>query len=336
MSVKKAGLILLSAFTLMTGTVSAKAVRADDTVGPPAPVYDKPYVGNMETITAKYEDTLVQLARDNNLGFVELRAANPSVDPWLPGEGTKIILPKRHIFPDAPHEGLVINLPEMRIFAFTEKSKPPHTYPIGVGRVGLRTPSGETTIVRKKTGPNWYPTDRMKEDNPDLPDFIPAGPDNPLGSHALYLGWPEYALHGTNRPFGIGRRVSSGCIRLYPEGIIDLYERVDPGTKVTIVDQPVKAAWIGDTLYMEAHPRLDQADQIEQNGGIPDYKVGQAELDVITGKAGKYVFLLDWPVIRKAIRERAGMPVAIATKPKILPAYPPETNGDKAEEQQLH
>ena len=152
--------------------------------------YDLPYVGEQVIYRAAYEDTFVHLARDYNLGFVEMRAANPTVDPWLPGKGTEIILPTRHILPEAPRKGVVINLPEMRLYAFVNGDNAPTTFPIGVGREGLNTPEGTTTVVRKKEGPTWTPTPRMRREDPTLDPYYPPGPDNPLGTHALYLGWP--------------------------------------------------------------------------------------------------------------------------------------------------
>lgn len=272
------------------------------------------YIGETRTYIAKYEDTLVQIARDNILGFVELRAANAFVDPWLPGEGTEITIPSMHLLPDAPREGIIINLPEMRLYAFVEKGKPPLTFPIGIGREGLHTPVGTTSIVRKKEDPSWVPTHRMKEEDPELPKTIPPGPENPLGTHALYLGWPEYAIHGTNRPFGIGRRVSSGCIRLYPKNIIELFDAVDVGMPVRVIDQTVKVAWIGDELYLEAHLMTEQTDRMEKSGGRPDYKLSNSEIRLIVDKAGEDTDLLDWPVIREVIKARSGYPVVIARR----------------------
>ena len=210
--------------------------------------YDKPYMGEEKIYVATQEDTLVHIARAQEMGFVEMRAANPNVDPWIPGNGTEVILPKRHILPDAPHEGIVINLPEMRLYAFVNGDQEPSTFPIGIGREGLETPLGTTTVVRKAEGPSWRPTARMRREDPSLPAVVEAGPENPLGTHALYLGWPTYALHGTNKPYGIGRRISSGCIRLYPENITQLFEMIPVGTKVTVVNQPIKLAWIDDIL----------------------------------------------------------------------------------------
>ncbi|MFP4313041.1 MAG: L,D-transpeptidase family protein [Alphaproteobacteria bacterium] len=277
--------------------------------------YDKPYVGEQKIYIADEDDTLVHIARDHMLGFVEMRAANPFVDPWLPGNGTELILPARHILPDAPREGIVINLPEMRLYAFVNGDEEPATFPLGIGREGLETPTGITTVVRKKEGPTWRPTARMRREDPKLPESVPPGPENPLGTHALYLGWPTYALHGTNKPYGIGRRISSGCIRLYPENITQLFEMVPTGTKVTVVDQPVKLAWIEDVLYMEAHPDLEQAIQMEETGQVYSAKLRNEDMDLIIKAAGEHKDRLHWATIRNEIRNRTGMPVMIARKP---------------------
>lgn len=277
--------------------------------------YDLPYMGEQKSYIVQKDDTLVHIARDKKLGFVELRAANPHVDPWLPEEGATLILPSLHIFPDAPHEGIVINLPEMRLYAFLHGDKAPSTFPLGIGRDGLETPMGLTKVVRKKDGPTWYPTARMRREDPSLPRVFPAGADNPLGTHALYLGWPTYAIHGTNKPYGIGRRVSSGCIRLYPEGIKELFAIVPVGTPVRVVNQPIKLAWIDDTLYLEAHPDMEQAIQMEEAGYVYTAAMNDDALQKIMAEAGEYRGLLNWALIRDAVRQRRGYPIAIATRP---------------------
>lgn len=279
--------------------------------------FDGAYVGDQIEYRAAYEDTFVHLARDYKLGFVELRAANPNVDPWLPGEGTELILPTRHILPDAPREGVVINLPEMRLYAYVNGDAAPTTFPLGVGREGLETPVGETKIVRKKEGPTWTPTARMREEDPLLKQSYGPGPDNPLGTHALYLGWPTYAIHGTNRPFGIGRRISSGCIRMYPEDITRFYDMIPVGTKVTVVDQAVKAAWIEDKLYIEAHPSLEQSLEMEETAHISSPKISDADMEHIIKVAGEYSDRIRWAAVRTAIRERAGYPVDVARRPDL-------------------
>lgn len=283
-------------------------------VKPQVKPYIKPYVGDMFTHEAVFEDTLIDLARLNNLGFVEIRAANPFLDPWIPGAKAKIVVPSRHLLPDTAKKGIVINLPEMRLYFFPKDGSKPITHPIGVGRIGLETPLGKTQVMRKKVGPTWYPTQRMRDEDPTLPEFIKPGSSNPLGTHALYLGWPAYAVHGTNKPFGIGRRVSSGCIRLFPEDIVTLFDKVEEGTDVEVVNQPVKAAWIEDILYVEAHPNLDQSNMIEENGGFPTYEFSKEEMDIILKVAGEDQEVINWEQLREVIRRRQGFPVAVGIR----------------------
>ncbi len=270
----------------------------------------KPYVGDMQTYVTKYEDTLPQVARKFDIGFNELRSANPYVDPWMPGKDVKLTIPSRHILPEAVRQGIVINLPEMRLYVYN-KGTLLQSHPIGVGREGLSTPVGRTTIVRKVVGPIWRPTDRMRQEHPELPAEVGPGPENPMGTHAMYLGWPQYAIHGTDKPYAIGRRASSGCIRMYPEDIIQVYPAVDTGSSVTVVNQPVKVSWIGDKLYLEAHPPLDQAMMIEENGGRPYYDLTDDDMAQIMRVAGDRADLIDWAKVRSVIRNREGYPVAV-------------------------
>lgn len=279
--------------------------------------FEGAYVGDLVDYKTKYEDTLVKLARDYDVGFVELRAANPDVDPWLPGANVRMVIPTRHLVPDAPRRGVVINLPEMRLYFYDDKGSPPATYPIGIGREGLKTPVGRTTVRGKNEYPTWRPTARMRAEDPTLPVSVPPGPDNPLGTHVLYLNWPEYGIHGTNKPYGIGRRSSSGCIRMYPEDILKLFPVVDEGEMVTVVDQSVKAAWIDDKLYIEAHPTMDQAGKIENQGGFPAYDMSENDMKQIIKAAGDHATALNWIEIRKVIRERRGYPIAVATRPSV-------------------
>jgi L,D-transpeptidase ErfK/SrfK len=273
--------------------------------------YDKDYFGEVEVYKAVFEDTLIHLARRNELGFVELRAANPTLDPWIPGAGARIILPKQHILPEAPREGIVINLAEMRVYYFKNPGEPPQTYPISIGREGLQTPIGSTKIVRKKEGPTWRPTERMRKEDPELPEVVPPGPDNPLGTHALYLGWPQYMMHGTNKPYGIGRRVSSGCIRMYPEHIVKLFPQVPVGTPVTVVDQPVKVGWIDDKMYIEVSPTQDQSIKIEEDGLLKSYEITTEDMKLITKRAGVHAEKIDWAKVREAVQEHRGYPVPV-------------------------
>lgn len=281
-------------------------------VSPAQAAYEKNYIGEMDTYTAVYEDTLVHLARKHGLGFVELRAANPMLDPWIPGADAKVILPKKNLLPDVPREGIVINLAEMRVYAYLNGDNAPYTYPIGIGREGLDTPMGKTKVTRKKDGPVWHPTKRMRDEDPELPAAVPPGPDNPLGTHAVYLGWPTYLIHGTTRPYGIGRRVSSGCMRMYPEDIIKFFDQVPVGTAVNVIHQPLKLAWIDNELYLEAHPNMEQAIRMEETGTTSNFKITDEEMAYIRNIAGEHQDLLNWPRIRDTVRDRAGYPVRIA------------------------
>lgn len=287
------------------------------------------HIGKNVSYETKYEDTLVQIARDFNLGFVELRAANPFVDPWMPGAGVDMTLPAMFLLPPGPRRGLVINLPEMRMYAYLKAGQAPESYPLGIGREGLLTPSGATTIVRKAEGPIWRPTPRMRSEDPKLPAEVHPGPDNPMGTHAMYLGWPQYAIHGTNKPYGIGRRSSSGCLRMYPEDIVKLYGKAPVGMTVTVVNEPVKAAWVGNKFYVEAHPTMEQADRMEQDGGLPAYELSPAEMTAIMNAAGPDADHLNWVTLRQVIRERNGMPVVVATRPAAEASVADEDVGEE-------
>lgn len=274
-------------------------------------------VGELKEYTATKDDTLVKIARDFNLGFVELRAANPSVDPWLPGEGTKLTIPSWDLIPNGPREGVLINLPEMRVYVFLKDKDRPYTFPIAIGREGLETPYGTTTIVRKQKDPVWRPTPRMRAEDPTLPAQVGPGPENPMGTHALYLGWPSFAMHGTNKPYAIGRRASSGCIRMYPEDIIKMFDMLPVGTKITTVNEPIKLAWIDNVLYLQAHPDIDQAIQMEETGQVTYAKLKDHDLQLVMKAAGEFKDRLQWAAIRNAIRERTGVPVMIARAPRV-------------------
>jgi L,D-transpeptidase ErfK/SrfK len=207
-------------------------------------------VGLVQVTTASAQDTLPGIARRFNLGYEEIVRANPGVDPWLPGEGRRIVLPTQFVLPSAVREGVVINVPAMRLFYFPPRAKdaPPGqkavviTHPIGIGKVGWATPEGATKIVRRTKDPTWtvpasVRREHLKNGDP-LPATVPPGPDNPLGAHSFTLAWPSYLIHGTNKPYGVGMRSSHGCIRLYPEDIGRLFDTIPVGAKVTVVNQP--------------------------------------------------------------------------------------------------
>lgn len=222
-------------------------------------------VGSLQVITANQDDTLSDIARRFNLGYEEIVNANPEVDPWLPKAGTKIVIPTQFVLPDAPRQGIVINLAAMRLFYFpkTKTGQPQKviTHPLGIGRVEWKTPEGVTRVASKKENPSWIPTPSIRKEhakNGDpLPAIVPPGPDNPMGTHVLKLDWPSYAIHGTDKPPSIGLRGSHGCLRMYPEDIVCIYNDVPVGTPVRVVNQPQLLGWRDRTLYLQAYPVLE-------------------------------------------------------------------------------
>ena len=224
-------------------------------------------VGSVSTVSARYEDTLVDIARRHGLGYYDVVHANPDVDVWVPGEGAEIVLPNRFVLPPGPRRGLVLNLAEYRMYYFPEPrdGEPAYvyTFPMSIGRMDWETPIGRTKIVAMAKNPAWYPPQSVRDehaaDGDPLPPIVPPGPDNPLGTRALRLGLPGYLIHGTNRPAGVGMRVSHGCVRMFPEDIEFLFEQIRVNTPVRIIDEPVKIGWEGDMLVAEIHPPLESA-----------------------------------------------------------------------------
>ncbi len=222
-------------------------------------------IGEPQIVFTRDTDTFSDLAREYGLGYDELVAANPGIDPWLPGEGVAVLLPTQYVLPDVPRRGVVLNIASKRLFYF-----PPieagdlievMTYPIGIGRVGWETPLGETTLIAKAKDPSWYVPASVRQEraaagNP-LPSVVPAGPDNPLGKFVLKLDMPGYLIHGTNQPYGVGMRVSHGCVRLYPENIEKLYSLMEIGEPVMIINRPYLAGWRNGELYFESHTPLE-------------------------------------------------------------------------------
>jgi len=254
-------LFLLLKLTLMSLPSQA---QAKNWVLPPS---DMDIFGKIQITTANREETLLDIARHHEIGQDEMLLANPNINRWLPEQGAKVVIPSRYILPQAPRTGLVINLPEMRLYYFPRaiKGEKPSviTYPISIGRMDWKTPIGRTSIIRKQKDPTWTPPKSLRDealvnDGKILPNIVPAGSDNPLGRYALYLGIPGYLIHSTNKPFGVGMRVTHGCIRMYPENIETLFAIIPVGTPVNIVNQPIKLGWFGKNLYIELSPPLEE------------------------------------------------------------------------------
>jgi len=282
---------------------------------------DDNLVGALRTVTVKGKDTLLDIARRNGLGYTEIVSANPTLDPWVPGEGGRVLLPTRFILPPGERSGLVINLAQMRLFYFPTPGKGEKpvviTHPIGIGVEYGSTPLGETKIVRKAANPTWYPPKGVRERRAAagviLPPSVPPGPDNPLGTHALYLGFAEYLVHGTNRPWGIGMRVSSGCIRMYPEGIAALFPRVPVGTPVRIVDQPWAVGIEKGVPYVQvfARPRMEAG--VEWPESLLEHT---PLVRALAGRAPRGA--IDWDRVMKATEERLGVPLPVAPRSPSL------------------
>lgn len=222
-------------------------------------------IGEPQIVFPNDTDTLSDFARAYGLGYDELLEANPGVNPWLPGKNTPILLPTQYLLPNVAHEGIVLNIASKRLFYFPKMSHGQDqivfTYPIGIGRVGWETPLGTSTVIAKAKDPSWWVPASVRREhvalgNP-LPSVVPPGPDNPLGHRVLKLGMPGYLIHGTNQPYGVGMRVSHGCVRLYPENIEFLYELVDIGEPVMIVNEPYLLAEQGGDWYFESHAPLE-------------------------------------------------------------------------------
>ena len=222
-------------------------------------------IGEPQVVFTRGEDTLSDLARAYGLGYDELLAANPGVDPWLPGENTAVLLPTQFVLPDVPREGVVLNIASRRLFYFPRVAEGQatvvKTYPIGIGRVGWETPLGITKVTSKAKDPAWYVPLSVRQEhaasgNP-LPSIVPPGPDNPLGHRVLTPEMPGYLSHGTNQPYGVGMRVSHGCVRLYPENIEYLYELVEIGETVAIINEPYLLGQLNGDWYFEGHAPLE-------------------------------------------------------------------------------
>ena len=271
-------------------------------------------VGNLADYVTQPGDNLADVARHFDVGYTEIIAANPGVDPWSPGVGRKLAIPSLYILPDAPRQGIVIDLGSRRLYYFPPKGGMVQTYPIGIGAIGFTTPLSTTRVVRKEPNPTWVPPPSIHAENPDLPAVVGPGPDNPLGDYALRLGWTNYLIHGTNKPDGVGRNVSHGCIHLYPEDIEKLFNAVPAGTPVRAIEQQSAAAWIGIGLYVQVHPSKDQADEIDTEQPMTPTPLSGLR-EQVNAVAGDFAQTVDWSAVDEAGMQRSGLPVQVGTRP---------------------
>lgn len=281
----------------------------------PWPAPGETLLGGIGQVTAAEPDTLVGIARRHGLGYEELILANPAVDRWLPGAGTAVVLPTRYILPAGPREGIVVNIPERRLYYYAPAGKKSpariHTFAVGVGRDDWKTPEVATRISTKLTDPAWYPPRSIRKEHAargtPLPAVVPPGPSNPLGRHVLKLAIEGgYFIHGTSQMYGIGMPVTHGCVRLYPEHVEDLFRRVPVGTPVRIVKQPYKTAWHRGVLYVEAHPDVAEDDP-------PDFAGLEAALR--QALRGRPRYPVDWPAVQGIALHPRGIPLPV---PRVL------------------
>ena len=269
-------------------------------------------IGSTKIIYADERDTLLDIARNHGFGYQDMKLANVNVDTWLPDDGQEVVLPSQFILPVASMDGIVLNVPEMRLYYYPPKEKGKlqevFTYPLGVGREGWSTPYIKTIIVEKKVNPNWYPPKSILKEHEEagdpLPKIVKPGPENPLGNYAMRLGRRDYLIHGTNKPNGIGMRISHGCIRLYPEDIKELFSKVSLKTPVNIINQPYKIGVKNDVIYLEAHPFLDEDKEKYENNLT-------SVIALIIKISNNRKYQIDMRTAYEAIKNPTGLPIAV-------------------------
>lgn len=277
-------------------------------------------VGEVYRIKVAEGETLLDIAAEHGVGYEELRHANPDVSIWAPDAGAEVTIPARYVLPPERREGIVINMSELRLYYYppTAKGETPtvETYPIGIGRDGYDTPLGVTKTTMKLKNPAWYPPDSIRQEaakkGKSLPSVVPAGPENPLGDRAILLDLPGYLIHGTNRPDGVGMRVSHGCIRMRPETIRSLFTRVGVGERVNIIDMPVKIGRDGERLYIQSFP-LDG-----QEIGMHDL------LDALQNTPEAKGMPLDYTRLNETLNASGWQPIALAPLPEAVIEIKPE------------
>jgi L,D-transpeptidase ErfK/SrfK len=289
--------------------------------GRPAPVErhvlpgpESDLVGTVRSVKVRDEQTLLDIAREQGIGQEEILNANPGVDRWLPAVGSEVLVPGQRLVPEGARRGIVINLPEYRLYYFPQparKSGPREvmTFPISVGRMDWKTPLGLTHVAAKQKNPSWAPPASIRAehafDGEELPRIVPPGPDNPLGAYALRLGVAGYLIHGTDKEFGVGMRVTHGCMRLLPEHIEALFRLVPVGTPVRLMNQPIKLGWGPDGLYLEAHPPLEEDEQ------AIEIRIADALAQARQKLAARPDLALDELAVSTAVIEKSGLPVPI-------------------------
>jgi L,D-transpeptidase ErfK/SrfK len=286
--------------------ITAVPVRVPDRAELP------PLVGHMQTYRIVAKDTLLDVARNAGLGFQEVKDANREVDEWIPPPGLDVVVPTRWILPRARPQGIIINIPEMRMYMFPPKPKPGEeivlrTWAVAIGDTDTPSPVGPFTISSKDKNPTWYVPDSIyKRMDPPRRRVVPPGPDNPMGEYRIRMSKGDYSIHGTDTPWAIGRETTHGCIRLYPEDIGELYSLVKPSMRGEMVYEPVKVGETDGHIYVEAH------DDVYHH-----FRSLEGEAQRVVRAAG-VADRVDPVLVREAVRERRGVPVDVTRGSGLL------------------
>lgn len=293
-------------FTLLTSMHSARATEYL------LPAENSRLIGENTTYTVPADGrSLEAVAAHYKIGLLGMLEANPGTDPWLPKAGSQLTIPTQMLLPDTKREGIVVNIAELRLYYYPKDENKVIVYPIGIGQLGANTPPMITNVSQKIPNPTWTPTPNIRKryaaEGKTLPVTVPAGPDNPMGLYAMRLAYGQghYLIHGTNADFGIGMRVSSGCIRLRPDDIEALFNSVPKGTRVQIINQPLKYAVEPDgKRYLEVHQPLSHSEKDDP----------QTMPITLTANGKKFVKsdLSDAEMIKQVIGRRSGMPVIVS------------------------
>lgn len=302
-------------------TAALNGKKADNPQAKPTAARDGDMLGDLTYFTTTADTVLLALAKEYDVGILEVSAVNQGVDAWVPGPDKLILLPTAHLLPQVARTpgSIVVNKSELRLYYFP-KDGPIETHAIGIGRESHGTPDGSTTITRKKKDPTWTLTADERKAHPELPAVMPPGPDNPMGDRAMYLGWPAYAIHSTNQEYGVGRLASRGCIRLYTAVAHHLFDVLPIGTKVTTVEQPIKAGWRQGGLFIEVHPTYEQLNQLEDTYTFKaDQTAPMADArKLLEAKASDVIDEIDWDRVQAELVQRRGIPVQVWGPPVAI------------------
>ncbi len=306
---KEGGVVLVMGKALMSVWLLSMVTSSVFAASFPLPIEGSRLAGKVQRHIVQDGETFALIAKQYDVGFLSLMAANKGFDPFLPSVGSVLTIPNYFILPDVPRSGIVINLPELRLYYYPKDQDIVHVFPVGIGRVGRDTPEMVTRISNKIPNPTWTPPNSIRKEYTDkgitLPKVVPAGPDNPLGDYAMRLayGAGEYLIHGTNKDFGIGLRVSAGCIRMEPKDIEWLFNQAHKGEQVRVINQPIKISLEPDrSVFIEAHEPLTNSQGVQEQLVLPiELSWWMEEFNISAAKA------------RAAVQIQNGVPIEVAT-----------------------